>query len=270
MKDCSNRPLFWPGGHYPCMNVRHTGRRIAFIIGTGNSINKLKREDWNVIHEHADTWSLNMINFHPFVSPHYIHLEQGQTQMGCYNGRDSPPYSYENNTVLCQQECNLLKEIKWTRPLQTRIYGNYDFSASCPNPRAAVYTPTGTAVRVPCGCSLNRVLDLARRFMYDEVYFYGFDFGGGYYWEDKQAYDGWYNKIRCDRGTWGMSNHKVGEKSHQAQSNGIHDFIPYFGAYNGFKTGAVINDDGSPGRKLDIQTITMSRFVKKLQSGCTL
>ena len=180
------------------------------------------------------------------------------------------------------QRLNGALNVSLQRPLQTRIYGNYDFSASCPNPRAgnhsshdgvaylfcaAVYTPTGTAVRVPCGCSLNRVLDLARRFMYDEVYFYGFDFGGGYYWEDKQAYDGWYNKIRCDRGTWGMSNHKVGEKSHQAQSNSIHDFIPYFGAYNGFKTGAVINDDGSPGRKLDIQTITMSRFVKKLQSG---
>ena len=24
MKDCSNRPLFWPGGHYPCMVCAHS------------------------------------------------------------------------------------------------------------------------------------------------------------------------------------------------------------------------------------------------------
>jgi len=190
--------LFGAGAPH-ALQLPTTGREVGLLVGPGGSIKTLDEATYHNLRPFVDVWAVNEMQFHPFIVPDYWHFEpQGKIipsvgkPMQVLGGHAHPPRllnEWQRSTVvICEQDCQILKDLEWTAKLQKRFYRRA--SINCDSPCKATnaqYYPEPGRVHVPCCSSINRVFDIMTRIGYSTILMLGFDGDNTYYYSDKSV-----------------------------------------------------------------------------------
>jgi hypothetical protein len=163
----------------------HKKSDVAVFLGSGQSINAMTPEQWEVIHA-CDKWTVNNWCYHPTVVPHFYHVELKAYDFGIVQGRLlEKRKEYRNVKFLIPgNKPKLANAI----PPECEVF-TYDFRARStkhskfldPKDIDANYVIDPKILTKSYDNSITLVIELMYKMGYRAVYLYGVDLQNSYY-----------------------------------------------------------------------------------------
>jgi hypothetical protein len=191
-------------------------KKHALLLGTGNSINQISREQYIKIKESFDIWGINNFFLHNYIVPDFLHFEIKAD----INGEILPRILEEKkdaykNTVFIADIATRERDLPY-RFLNTDLFVNfYSYNrVDRLNPDGTYildgkYKPHKDVVQITHGKSNSKILDIMVRSGYEKIFFCGIDLNDcNYFWTDNPVYEKlnipdsmhWCGKLRTLKG----------------------------------------------------------------------
>lgn len=193
-----------------------SNKKYALLLGTGNSVNQISKDQYEKIKERCDIWGINNFFLHKFIIPDFLHFEIKAD----INGEIFPRILKEKkdlykNTVFISDivtrerdlpykflDLNMFKKFySYRRVDRLNKDGSYIENGN--------YKPEKNIVQITHGKSNSKIMDLMVRMDYEKIFFCGIDLNDcNYFWTDNNDYSklnipdsmSWCGKLRTLKG----------------------------------------------------------------------